>query len=165
MERDWYSDGDMPAEAVQEGCKDIARQLIENIPNINVSPFTNFFFPPLHLHTVLMCCLLDFDPIVGVLECIRNVKPFCVFSNKISCNGITVGFKIGSFLIFVFIYFILVLGVGGQVIMGGGRKYMLPKNMSDVEYPSEKKHSGTRKDGRNLIQEWQERMTGKVRAT
>lgn len=38
VDRDWYSDGDMPAKAVQEGCKDIARQLIENIPNINVSP-------------------------------------------------------------------------------------------------------------------------------
>ncbi|KAF5908739.1 alkaline phosphatase-like, partial [Clarias magur] len=82
VDRDWYSDGEMPAEALQEGCKDLARQLIENIPNINV-------------------------------------------------------------------------------IMGGGRKYMLPKNMSDVEYPSEKKHSGTRKDGRNLIQEWQERISGK----
>ncbi|KAG7319058.1 hypothetical protein KOW79_017532 [Hemibagrus wyckioides] len=82
VDRDWYSDGEMPVEAVQEGCKDIARQLMENIPNINV-------------------------------------------------------------------------------IMGGGRKYMLPKNMSDVEYPSEKKHSGTRKDGRNLIQEWIDRMKDK----
>ncbi|GAA6107885.1 alkaline phosphatase, tissue-nonspecific isozyme [Tachysurus ichikawai] len=79
VERDWYSDGEMPAEAVQEGCKDLARQLMENIPNINV-------------------------------------------------------------------------------IMGGGRKFMLPKNMSDVEYPGEKKHNGTRKDGRNLIQEWIDRM-------
>lgn len=82
VDRDWYSDGEMPAEAVQEGCKDIAMQLIENIPNINV-------------------------------------------------------------------------------IMGGGRKYMLPKNMSDVEYPAEKRHSGTRKDRRNLIQEWTDRMSDK----
>uniref|UniRef100_W5KAM9 Alkaline phosphatase n=1 Tax=Astyanax mexicanus TaxID=7994 RepID=W5KAM9_ASTMX len=72
----------MPPEAVQAGCKDIARQLMENIPDINV-------------------------------------------------------------------------------IMGGGRKYMLPKNTSDVEYPGEKKHSGTRKDGRNLIQEWTDRMRDK----
>lgn len=42
VDREWYSDGDMPAEAVQEGCKDLARQLIENIPNINVSPRTLF---------------------------------------------------------------------------------------------------------------------------
>ncbi|XP_062842449.1 alkaline phosphatase, tissue-nonspecific isozyme [Trichomycterus rosablanca] len=82
VERDWYSDGEMPAEAVQEGCKDIARQLIENIPNIDV-------------------------------------------------------------------------------IMGGGRKFMLPKNTSDVEYPDEKKYSGTRKDGRNLIQEWINRTKDK----
>lgn len=37
VNRDWYSDNDMPAEALQEGCKDLARQLIENIPNIDVS--------------------------------------------------------------------------------------------------------------------------------
>lgn len=60
---------------------------------------------------------------------------------------------------------ILALGTGGQVIMGGGRKYMLPKNTSDVEYPGEKKHSGTRKDGRNLIQEWIDRTKNKVRVT
>lgn len=49
-----------------------------------------------------------------------------------------------------------------QVIMGGGRKYMFPKNMSDVEYPNILKHSGTRKDGRNLVQEWVDRMKDKV---
>lgn len=37
VDRDWYSDGEMPAEALQDGCKDIARQLFENIPNIDVS--------------------------------------------------------------------------------------------------------------------------------
>lgn len=46
--------------------------------------------------------------------------------------------------------------------MGGGRKYMFPKNMSDVEYPNILKHSGTRKDGRNLVQEWVDRMKDKV---
>ncbi|KAJ3602525.1 hypothetical protein NHX12_030278 [Muraenolepis orangiensis] len=75
VDRDWYSDNEMPADAVQGGCKDIARQLFENIPDINV-------------------------------------------------------------------------------ILGGGRKYMFPKNMSDVEYPGQTKHSGTRRDGRNLVQEW-----------
>ncbi|XP_029947111.1 alkaline phosphatase, tissue-nonspecific isozyme [Salarias fasciatus] len=75
VDRDWYSDGEMPPEALQAGCKDIARQLMENIPNIDV-------------------------------------------------------------------------------IMGGGRKYMYPKNQSDVEYPNIPKHSGTRKDGRNLVEEW-----------
>ncbi|MED6288737.1 hypothetical protein CHARACLAT_029527, partial [Characodon lateralis] len=65
----------MPADALQSGCKDIARQLFENIPNIDV-------------------------------------------------------------------------------IMGGGRKYMCPKNMPDVEYPTQSKHNGTRKDGRNLVEEW-----------
>uniref|UniRef100_A0A8C8HBJ6 Alkaline phosphatase n=1 Tax=Oncorhynchus tshawytscha TaxID=74940 RepID=A0A8C8HBJ6_ONCTS len=82
VDREWYSDGEMPAEAVQAGCKDIARQLFENIPNIDV-------------------------------------------------------------------------------IMGGGRKYMFPKNQSDVEYPGEKKHFGTRIDRRNLVEEWNNRMKNK----
>ena len=46
--------------------------------------------------------------------------------------------------------------------MGGGRKYMFPKNQSDVEYPGDKKHFGTRKDGRNLVEEWTNRMKNKV---
>lgn len=37
VDRDWYSDNEMPDEALQSGCKDIARQLFENIPYINVS--------------------------------------------------------------------------------------------------------------------------------
>uniref|UniRef100_A0A3P9AV24 Alkaline phosphatase n=2 Tax=Haplochromini TaxID=319058 RepID=A0A3P9AV24_9CICH len=35
VDRDWYSDNEMPVEALQAGCKDIARQLFENIPNID----------------------------------------------------------------------------------------------------------------------------------
>ncbi|NWU05826.1 PPBT protein, partial [Cephalopterus ornatus] len=82
--RDWYSDGEMPPDALEGGCKDIARQLVENIPDI-------------------------------------------------------------------------------EVIMGGGRKYMFPKNASDVEYPHEEKHRGTRLDRRNLVQAWQEaKPSGKV---
>jgi len=50
-----------------------------------------------------------------------------------------------------------------QVIMGGGRKYMYPKNTPDVEYPGDKKHNGTRKDGRNLVGEWIDRMKDKVK--
>ncbi|KAM7422058.1 hypothetical protein PAMA_010242 [Pampus argenteus] len=82
VDRDWYSDNEMPPEAVQAGCRDIARQLFENIPDIDV-------------------------------------------------------------------------------ILGGGRKYMFPKNTSDVEYPNITKHSGTRKDGRNLVQDWITRMKDK----
>ncbi|NWT16762.1 PPBT protein, partial [Vireo altiloquus] len=82
--RDWYSDGEMPPDALEGGCKDIARQLVENIPDI-------------------------------------------------------------------------------EVILGGGRKYMYPKNVSDVEYPHEEKHRGTRLDRRNLVQAWREaKPPGKV---
>lgn len=38
-----------------------------------------------------------------------------------------------------------------QVILGGGRQYMLPRDTPDPEYPSE---TGSRKDGKNLIDEW-----------
>lgn len=79
VDRDWYSDNEMPPEALELGCKDIARQLFENIPNIDV-------------------------------------------------------------------------------IMGGGRKYMYPKNIADVEYPHMSKYNGTRNDGRNLVEEWQNKM-------
>lgn len=48
------------------------------------------------------------------------------------------------------------------MIMGGGRKYMFPKNQVDVEYPDTAKYSGTRKDGRNLVGEWIEKMEDKV---
>ncbi|NXN18519.1 PPBT protein, partial [Indicator maculatus] len=82
--RDWYSDGEMPPDALQGGCRDIARQLVENIPDI-------------------------------------------------------------------------------EVILGGGRKYMFPKNTSDVEYPHEDKHRGTRLDRRNLVQAWHDaKPPGKV---
>ncbi|NXE17151.1 PPBT protein, partial [Lophotis ruficrista] len=82
--RDWYSDGEMPPDALEGGCKDIARQLVENIPDI-------------------------------------------------------------------------------EVILGGGRKYMFPKNASDVEYPHEEKHRGTRLDRRDLVQAWREaKPPGKV---
>ncbi|NWS78818.1 PPBT protein, partial [Crotophaga sulcirostris] len=82
--RDWYSDGEMPADALEGGCRDIARQLVENIPDI-------------------------------------------------------------------------------EVILGGGRKYMFPKNASDVEYPHEEKHRGTRLDRRDLVQAWHDaKPPGKV---
>ncbi|NWY00521.1 PPBT protein, partial [Nothoprocta ornata] len=82
--RDWHSDGEMPPDALQGGCRDIARQLVENIPDI-------------------------------------------------------------------------------EVILGGGRKYMFPKNTSDVEYPGEEKHRGTRLDRRDLVRAWREsKAPGKV---
>lgn len=36
VNRNWYGDADMPQEARDEGCKDIAWQLVNNVP-INVS--------------------------------------------------------------------------------------------------------------------------------
>ncbi|KAL1770615.1 intestinal-type alkaline phosphatase 1 [Sigmodon hispidus] len=74
VNRNWYSDAEMPASALNEGCKDIATQLISN---------------------------MDID-----------------------------------------------------VILGGGRKFMFPKGMPDSEYPNDAAQSGTRLDGKNLVQEW-----------
>ncbi len=59
--------------------------------------------------------------------------------------------------------FPFLLGLDGQVIMGGGRRNMYPRNTPDVEYPGDKKHNGTRKDGRNLVEEWTDRMKDKVK--
>ncbi|XP_004411769.1 PREDICTED: alkaline phosphatase, tissue-nonspecific isozyme isoform X2 [Odobenus rosmarus divergens] len=74
-DRDWYSDNEMPPEALSQGCKDIAYQLMYNVRDI-------------------------------------------------------------------------------EVIMGGGRKYMFPKNSTDVEYEMDEKSRGTRLDGLNLIDIW-----------
>ncbi|XP_062049129.1 alkaline phosphatase, tissue-nonspecific isozyme isoform X2 [Lepus europaeus] len=74
-DRDWYSDNEMPPEALSQGCKDIAYQLMHNIRNIDV-------------------------------------------------------------------------------IMGGGRKYMYPKNRTDVEYEVDEKARGTRLDGLDLVDIW-----------
>uniref|UniRef100_A0A8C5H491 Alkaline phosphatase n=1 Tax=Gouania willdenowi TaxID=441366 RepID=A0A8C5H491_GOUWI len=49
-----------------------------------------------------------------------------------------------------------------DVIIGGGRKYMTPRGTKDPEYPRDFLSRGKRKDGRNLIKEWQILKTGKV---
>ncbi|NXU42886.1 PPBI1 phosphatase, partial [Drymodes brunneopygia] len=72
--RGWYADANMPKEALQDGCKDIAYQLVHNT-DINV-------------------------------------------------------------------------------ILGGGRMYMTPRQTPDPEYPEDPDQNGTRKDGRDLIAEW-----------
>ncbi|XP_067826780.1 alkaline phosphatase, tissue-nonspecific isozyme isoform X1 [Heptranchias perlo] len=82
VNRDWYADSDMPIEALDQGCLDIAQQLIHNIPGI-------------------------------------------------------------------------------EVIMGGGRKYMFPRDTPDVEYPNDWKANGTRLDGKNLVEEWKNTKRGK----
>lgn len=69
--RGWYSDSDLTEEAVENGCRDVAYQLVHNT-EINV-------------------------------------------------------------------------------ILGGGRQYMFPKNVQDPEYPTE---MGDRNDGQNLVVEW-----------
>ncbi|KAJ4936069.1 hypothetical protein JOQ06_017593 [Pogonophryne albipinna] len=49
-----------------------------------------------------------------------------------------------------------------DVIIGGGRKYMTPRGTKDPEYPADFSSRGKRKDGRNLIDEWQKMKIGKV---
>ncbi|NXO69546.1 PPBN protein, partial [Phainopepla nitens] len=72
--RGWYADANMPKEALRDGCKDIAYQLVHNT-DINV-------------------------------------------------------------------------------ILGGGRMYMTPRQTPDPEYPEDPDQNGTRRDGRDLIAEW-----------
>ncbi|XP_077204216.1 alkaline phosphatase-like isoform X2 [Paroedura picta] len=80
VNRKWYADSDMPQNATQEGCKDIAYQLVHNT-DINV-------------------------------------------------------------------------------ILGGGRRYMMPQQTPDPEYPDDSKQNGTRKDGLNLIEMWMSAKEG-----
>ncbi|KAG7272919.1 hypothetical protein CRUP_002499 [Coryphaenoides rupestris] len=49
-----------------------------------------------------------------------------------------------------------------RVIIGGGRKYMTPRGTRDPEYPRDYTSRGKRKDGRDLIQEWQSMKANKV---
>ncbi|KAJ0022411.1 hypothetical protein NQD34_009901 [Periophthalmus magnuspinnatus] len=49
-----------------------------------------------------------------------------------------------------------------DVIIGGGRKYMTPRGTKDPEYPWDFLSRGKRQDGRNLIDEWQQKKIGKV---
>ncbi|XP_032080818.1 intestinal-type alkaline phosphatase 1-like [Thamnophis elegans] len=80
VNRDWYSDANLPQSALKGGCKDIARQLIENVDL--------------------------------------------------------------------------------TVVLGGGRKYMTPQGTPDPEYPTQGSSNGTRKDKRNLIEEWLQAKPG-----
>ena len=50
------------------------------------------------------------------------------------------------------------IGNGLEVAMGGGRTYFLPNTVFDPEYTTTK---GRRKDGRNLVDEFQAKFTGK----
>ncbi len=75
VERDWEGDNEMPDAAIQQGCRDIASQLLS-------------------------------------------------FSH----------------------------GDGVDVVMGGGRRYFLPADVADPEYPQLR---GYRKDGRDLTREWE----------
>ncbi|KAK5606527.1 hypothetical protein CRENBAI_019482 [Crenichthys baileyi] len=56
----------------------------------------------------------------------------------------------------------LIKNIDIDVIIGGGRKYMTPRGTKDPEYPGKISSWGTRRDGRNLIQEWQSMKAGKV---
>ncbi|KAF7647261.1 hypothetical protein LDENG_00174930 [Lucifuga dentata] len=49
-----------------------------------------------------------------------------------------------------------------DVIIGGGRKYMTPRGTKDPEYPLDFSSRGKRRDGRNLINDWQRMKAGKV---
>ncbi|KAI1231341.1 Alkaline phosphatase [Lamprotornis superbus] len=159
--RDWYSDGEMPPDALEGGCKDIARQLVENIPEIEVGMRTPGMCPTVSEDGTRTAWVGGWShPRVGIRLWIdvwpgpqtveepglpgdAGLEPRVVEEPQLPGD---VGLEPPR-------------GAGLDcecVILGGGRKYMYPKNVSDVEYPHEEKHRGTRLDGRNLVQAWQE---------
>jgi len=91
-ERDWEDTSDMPQKAIDEGCLDIADQLV-------------------HFETLL-------EQKVNKGKDHQNI------------NGI-------------------------DVVMGGGRRHFLRKTKKDNTADAKSKKEGDRKDGRNLIHEWQ----------
>uniref|UniRef100_A0A3P9L9R7 Alkaline phosphatase n=1 Tax=Oryzias latipes TaxID=8090 RepID=A0A3P9L9R7_ORYLA len=56
----------------------------------------------------------------------------------------------------------LLKNVDIDVIIGGGRQYMTPRGTKDPEYPADFSSGGKRRDGRHLIQEWQNMKNGKA---
>ncbi|CDQ77704.1 unnamed protein product [Oncorhynchus mykiss] len=76
VDRDWYSDGEMPAEAVEAGCKDIARQLFENIPNIDVSHSNYTFYTKVCGHSFkLVDSAISATPVA--YRCIKSSTQAC----------------------------------------------------------------------------------------
>lgn len=84
VDRDWYSDSEMPVEAVQAGCKDIARQLFENIPNIDVS---------LKLAELINHCY-GFHAFVCLIKGKHNIVAFCNIARSIKKQFLSVGWFI-----------------------------------------------------------------------
>ncbi|MFC7291183.1 alkaline phosphatase [Hirschia litorea] len=50
-------------------------------------------------------------------------------------------------------------GDGFEIVLGGGRQHLMPADVSDPEYPNK---GGRRTDGRNLIEEWNEKSDAHV---
>lgn len=128
VNRNWYSDANMPESARQEGCQDTSVQLISN---------------------------MDIDVREGLREGREAGRPPPPRPLQGPSDSGWGRYGSRSSLEHAFwrpdpslIPPALMLP---QVILGGGRKYMFPEGTPDPEYPFQK---GTRLDGRNLVEEW-----------
>ena len=158
VNRGWHSDADMPPEALKEGCQDIATQLISNM-DIDVSlqvwwgPGWGMGVP----HRPQSQSTQRLSPGAWDLAWSQDtwdgveVQPSRVIPTDQAGDLEVIGS--GAKGLPAPSSPALILGL--QVILGGGRKYMFPKETPDPEYPAEAEHSGVRLDDRNLVQEWQ----------
>ncbi|MBZ3882031.1 Alkaline phosphatase, tissue-nonspecific isozyme [Sciurus carolinensis] len=128
-DRDWYSDNEMPPEALSQGCKDIAYQLVHNIKDIDVWPTVSHSCSSSLPFTLLLKWTCPLSRGDWLAACAGPRKP------SVTAPGL----GLQALLL---------------VIMGGGRKYMFPKNKSDVEYRMDEKAGGTRLDGLDLVDIW-----------
>lgn len=159
VNRNWYSDADMPARALKEGCRDIARQLISNMdidvrqegprgPGRRGGPLTGHSPRQPTVGALGPAGCLCFGVVEGTM--IWDTPQTWWGTRGLSERGQGVGEA---------------KGLPGpkptgphapaQVILGGGRRYMFPKGTPDPEYPDDAAQSGIRLDSRNLVQEWQ----------
>lgn len=154
VNRNWYSDADVPAAALEEGCRDIAAQLISNVdidvrregprgpggglgPSLRSVPGNAQSEP---------WGQLGVWALGGCRGYIIRATPQTWWGTRglseRAAKGLPGPKPTGPHAL-------------AQVILGGGRQYMFPNGTPDPEYPDDATRSGVRLDGRNLVQEWQ----------
>ncbi|KAJ8780882.1 hypothetical protein J1605_000925 [Eschrichtius robustus] len=175
-DRDWYSDNEMPPEALSQGCKDIAYQLMHNVRDIEASagvqpdslPYPQSSWLELAVRNLPPWNYLDlyyFWPLRIPSTGGQPQDPGWSWGQPVPTPHLYHLYHrpgllappppCGTWVLRRELERKVEKGAHEMpVIMGGGRKYMFPKNRTDVEYEMDEKARGTRLDGLNLIDIW-----------
>ncbi|KAB1279226.1 Intestinal-type alkaline phosphatase [Camelus dromedarius] len=184
VNRNWYSDADLSADAKTQGCQDIATQLINNM-DIDVrqggqgaglgrgggththhSPRQPTALEPARVSVILgggRKYMWGWKS-VGIVTTTRvqHASPAGTYAHTVNRNwysdaDLSADAKTQGCQD---IATQLINNMDIDVILGGGRKYMFPEGTPDPEYPQDDSRNGVRKDKRNLVQEWQAKHQG-----